>query len=325
MRAISTAMRHWIKPLFLVALSFTLVTACYQPNIETPSSLSENSDSTKTCKVVQHALGETCIPASPKRIVILDEFYLLDTLSALDIKLVGYTPCQVCIPSEILSEFVVDVPKLGDMAAPSLETIVTLKPDLILGLKWQEQFYPRLSEIAPTVMIEDPELNGFIPTLKYLAEILDKDELVDDIVANYDSKVSAFRQQFGEKLQDKTVSVIGVDATSFYIEKLGTRIYNQVMDDAGIQFSSAYNTIKTDGYHPINIEALPQWDADFLFVVRNYERHAEDFKLLTQKPIWSTLDVVKNEQVHPMVLDVCGPITVNQFIDDLYEYFSANL
>lgn len=308
-----------------MALSFGLVTACYQPYSQTPNSLSESSDRTEACKVVQHVLGETCIPVNPQRIVILDEFYLLDTLSALDVKLVGYTPCQVCIPSEILSEFVVGVPKLGDMAAPSLETIVTLKPDLILGLKWQEQFYPRLSEIAPTVMIEDPDLNGFIPTLKYLAEILDKNELVDGIVADYNSKVSAFRQRFGEKLQDKTVSVIGVDATSFYIEKLGTRIYNQVMDDAGVQFSPAYDTIKTNGYHPLNIEALPQWDADFLFVIRNYKRHVEDFKLLTQKPIWSTLNVVKNQRVHPMVIDVWGPITVNQFIDDLYEYFSDNL
>lgn len=325
MRAISTAMRHWIKPLLLVALSFTLVTACYQPSSQTPSSLSENSDSTKACKIVQHVLGETCIPANPQRIVILDEFYLLDTLSALDVKLVGYTPCQVCIPSELLSEFVADVPKLGDMGAPSLETIVRLKPDLILGLKWQEQFYPRLSEIAPTVMVEDPGFNGFIPTLEYLAEILDKNELVDGIVADYDSKISAFRQQFGEKLQGKTVSVIGVDATSFYVRKLEADIYSQVMSDAGVQFSPAYDTIKTNGYHPLNIEALPQWDADFLFVIRNYKRHAEDFELLTQKPIWSTLDVVKNEQVHPMVLDVWGPITVNQFIDDLYEYFSDNL
>ncbi|ESA35148.1 periplasmic binding protein [Leptolyngbya sp. Heron Island J] len=318
-------MHHLIKPFLLMVLSFTLVTACYQPNSQTPSSLSENSDTTKACKVVQHALGETCIPANPQRIVILDEFYLLDTLSALDVKLVGYTPCQVCIPSELLSEFVVDVPKLGDMAAPSLEKIVSLKPDLILGLAWQEQFYPRLSEIAPTVMIEEPELNGFIPTLKYLAKILDKNELVDGILADYDRKISAFRQQFGEKLQDKTVSVIGVDATSFYVRKLGDNIYSQVMSDAGVQFSPAYETIKTNGYHPLNTEALTQWDADFLFVVRNYERHTEDFELLTQKPIWSTLDVVKNEQVHPMVLDVWGPITVNQFIDDLYEYFSNNL
>ena len=325
MRAISTAMRHWIKPFLLMALSFTLVTACYQPKPQTPSSQPVNSDSTEACKVVQHALGETCIPVNPQRIVILDEFYLLDTLSALDVKLAGYTPCQVCIPSEVLSEFVADVPKLGDMGAPSLETIVSLKPDLILGLEWQKQFYPRLSEIAPTVMIEDPDLNGFIQTLKYFAEILDKNELVDEIMADYDRKVSAFRQQFGEKLQDKTVSVIGVHETSFYIEKLGSRIYNQVMNDAGIQFSPAYDTIKTNGYHPLNIEALPKWDADFLFVIRNYERHAEDFKLLTQKPIWSTLDVVKNKQVHPIVLDVWGPITVDQFIDDLYEYFSNNL
>lgn len=325
MSVICSVKCRWIKLFLLIALSFTLATACYQNNPQKTNASSQNTDSTKECQMVQHELGETCVPTNPQRTVILDEFYLIDTLSSLGIKPVGYTPCRVCISSDTLNKFVADALDLGDMDAPSLEKIASLKPDLILGLAWQKQFYRQLSEIAPTVMVEDPDLSGFKKTLRYLAVILNKKDIVRNILDKYDLKVKKFRKQFEEKLKTKTVSVIGVDATSFYASKLGSTIYSQVMLDMDIQFSPAHNTIKTNGFHPLSIEILPDWDADFLFVIRNYKRHAEDLNSLMQQPIWSKLSAVKNGKVHSIILDVWGPITANQFIDDLYKYFADEL
>jgi len=321
MSAIRYIMPRLIKPFLLMALSFILITACYQPVIQKPDTLTGNLEGSAKCRMVQHKLGETCIPIHPQRIVVLDEYYLLDSISALGIKPVGYTPCSICVPSDALSKFVTDIPRMGDMGAPSLEKILSLKPDLILGLEWQKQFYPLLSKIAPTVMIEDPETIGFKKNLEYLAEILDRSDQVEGILAGYNGRIQKFRQQLGEKLQTKTVSVIGIHGGSFYVEKLESRIYGQVMLDAGIQFSPAHESIKTNGNHPLSIEALPDWDADFLFVLRNYKRHAEDLASMMKHPIWSTLSAVQNGKVHPIVLDVWGPITANQFVDDLYGYF----
>ncbi|MBE7384254.1 MAG: ABC transporter substrate-binding protein [Leptolyngbya sp. SIO1E4] len=321
MIAIRKASLSWMKSLILMALSLVLVTACHRSVPPQSNMLSASKNSVEACRTVLHALGEACIPSAPQRIVILDEFFLLDNLSTLGLKPVGYTPCLVCMSSDVLSEYIADVPALGDMEAPALEKIVSLKPDLILGLEWQEKSYPLLSEIAPTVMISDPDTNGFKRTLEYLAEILGKSSQVQQSLAEYDKKVEEFRQQFAEKMRDKEISIIGVDDSAFYAEKLGNRIYNQVMADLGIQFSSAHESIKTNGYTPLSIEALPDWDADFLFVLQNYERHAEDLASMMKHPIWSTLSVVQNGKVHPIVLDVWGPITANHFIDDLYQYF----
>ena len=159
MVAIRNASLSWVKSFILMTLSLVLVTACHQSEPLQSDMLSESKTSVEACRTVQHVLGEACIPLNPQRIVILDEFYLLDNLSALEIKPVGYTPCLVCTSSDVLSEYIADVPALGDMDAPSLEKIVSLKPDLILGLEWQEKSYPLLSEIAPTVMVDGVHLS----------------------------------------------------------------------------------------------------------------------------------------------------------------------
>ncbi|MEM8674917.1 MAG: iron-siderophore ABC transporter substrate-binding protein [Cyanobacteria bacterium P01_G01_bin.67] len=308
-----------------MALSFILITACYQPGSQKQQTSTGNLESPADCKVVRHKLGESCIPTHPKRVVILDEFYILDAISALGIKPMGYAACFICVSSNTLSKFVSDIPDVGDMDSPSLEKILNLKPDLILGLEWQEKSYPLLSKIAPTVMIEEPEISGFKNTLKYIAEILDRSDLVEGILAKYESKVQDFQQQLGEKLQNKTVSVLGVDGASLYVNKLENNIYGQVMLDLGIQFAPAHQSIKNNGYIPVSIETLPDWDSDFLFILQNYERHAEDFEAILQQPIWSTLEVVQNKRVHPIILDVWGSITATQFIDDLYQYFISVL
>lgn len=309
-----------------MALSLVLVTACHQSRPPQQDVLPEGKNSIEACRTVQHALGEVCIPLNPQRIVILDEFYLLDNLTALGIKPVGYTPCLLCTSSDVLSKYIADVPALGDINTPSLEKIVSLKPDFILGLEWQEKFYPLLSKIAPTVMIGNLELNSLRENLEYLAEILDRDShQIEEILVTYNEKVEEFRQQFSEKLKSKSVSVIGIHETSFYAYELGFRIYDQVMTDVGIQFSDAQKSVEGYGYRTLSIESLPDWDADFLFVLQNYERHAEDLASMMEHPIWSTLNVVQNEKVHPIVLDVWGPITAIHFIDDLYQYFSEAL
>ncbi len=319
MSAIRNAIYRFMKPFVLMAFSFILITACYQPVIQKPYTLTGDLEGFAKCRVVQHALGESCIPAHPQRIILLDEFYLLDYTLALGIKPVGFAHCPYCIPP-YTRKFVTEVPIVGGLDNPSLEKILSLKPDLILGLEWHKDFYPLLSAIAPTVIIENPEAKGFKKVLTYLAEILNKSEQVEVILAQYNERIQLFRQQLGEKLKTKTVSILGIHGSSFYVEKLESRIYGQVMSDTGVQFIPAYKDLKND-FTVVSIETLRDWDADFLIVIYNYQRHSKDIKLILKQPMWSTLKSVQNKQVHIMSLDAWGPITVNRFIDDLYEYF----
>ena len=275
-------------------------------------------------KVVVHALGQTKIPLHPQRIVVLDNSFLLDPLLALGKKPVGVAACSAYINSDTLREFVTDIPVVGCGEQPSLEKILSLKPDLILGHIWQRKHHPLLSAIAPTVMIDTDSEVDFKKNLKYLAEILDRSDRAKEVLAEYNEQIQKFRQQLGEKSKTKTVSIVHLYGSTVHVYGPDIVPYAQIMSDAGIQLIPAYKNLK-NRYLGLNIESLSDWDADILFVVILLERDSENLRSLSflKQPIWSTLKAVQNQQVYAVswANAVVGPITANQFIDDLYGYF----
>jgi iron complex transport system substrate-binding protein len=275
-------------------------------------------------KVVSHALGQAKIPLHPQRIVVLDGSFLLDPLLALGIKPVGAATCPYCIKSDTLNQFVSDISLVGHWEQPSLEKILSLKPDLIVGHIWQKQYYSLLSAIAPTVMIDTDGGVDFKESLNYLAEIFDRSDRAEAILAEYNERIQKFRQQLGEKLRTKTVSVLHLYGSNIAVYGSNFVPYGQIMLDAGIPFIPAYK--KLEGYLELSLETLPKWDADILFIdtLREAETEKLQSRSFLQQPIWSTLKAVQNNQVHVVswASTVVGPITANQFIDDLYKYFT---
>jgi len=86
------------------------------------------------CHVVQHAMGQVCVPNDPKRIVVLDGFTLSHAL------LLGSKPIGSTTLSLLGSQFPVylqdktdGIESIGTEEQPSLEKILSLKPDLIIG------------------------------------------------------------------------------------------------------------------------------------------------------------------------------------------------
>ncbi|MEM1256824.1 MAG: iron-siderophore ABC transporter substrate-binding protein [Cyanobacteria bacterium P01_H01_bin.21] len=281
-------------------------------------------------KTVNHILGQTEIPVDPQRIVVLDATseFLLDGLLALGLKPVGLTRCPSCMNSDPFSEILGGLPNIGTDEQPSLERILKLKPDLILGYEWQESFYSQLSEIAPTVIV-NPYAGGndFKRNFRQLAEILGKSDEVDSILAEYNERIQNFRQRFGEKLRNKTVSLLTFSSSGFHVHGPEYLFIARVMSDAGIQFIPAYKALKDGGQLNMSIEVLPNWDADFLFMELFQKDSLEEFEsVVVKQPLWFTLKAVRNDQVYIITkYPSGGPIGASQFIDDLSEYFSSKL
>ncbi|WP_049761806.1 MULTISPECIES: ABC transporter substrate-binding protein [Cyanophyceae] len=96
---------------------------------------------------MQHALGETCVPLEPQRIVTLGGTTLESAL-AMDIQ-------PLAAQTDVLLHLETQLADIEILGWPlNLEKIVALKPDLIIGLAdGQEQTtYDLLSQIAPTVL-----------------------------------------------------------------------------------------------------------------------------------------------------------------------------
>lgn len=278
-------------------------------------------------KVVSHALGEVEIPLKPQRVVVLEENLILDSVLALGVKPVGVMSCRGCeenfrgIPSDLLA----DIPVVGNIGSqPSLEKILSLKPDLILGLTWLKSSYKLLSDIAPTVLIDFPSMHDFKERLRYVAQVLGKSDRAEELLTQYQDRIQKLRQQLGKKLETRTISVIYLagSADIFYTYRPDFLAFGQIISDVGLRL------IQQNQKQPqltLSIEVLPKSDADVLFIMT--ELLTKDFKKANpeplpflQKPIWSTLKAVKNKQVYKVNWTVGGPIGANRIIDDLFKY-----
>ena len=152
--------RRLIKLCLLVALVFNLVIAgCNQLTTQDATVSTDPLLTDSQCRVIQHKLGEACIPAQPQRVVALDPRYILDHLLSLEINPIGYAAYpegEKVYLVGISPEDVEDAEYVGSASQPSLEKIALLKPDLILTLN--DQAYRQLLAIAPTVVIDYDEI-----------------------------------------------------------------------------------------------------------------------------------------------------------------------
>lgn len=309
---------------FLTAFALLSIAACSSNTVQSPQNQNlKTVRSPVATKIVNDAFGQVEIPLHPQRVVVLDDSVFLDPVLALGIKPVGATSCRRCIDTfrGIPSDLVTDIQDVGDFRQPSLEKVLSLKPDLILSYP-NSQSYAQLSAIAPTVAIKYEDLLDFKARLRHFAQILGKSDRAEEVLAQYEARIQQLRQRLGTEPETKTV------ATIYYY--LGTQIsvfrpdvftHSQVLNDVGFQFIQPQNDQKEESLL-LSIEVLPEYDADFLFVITSTVKDAERIKSLSflKQSIWSTLKAVQNQHVYSVNWDVGGPIGANRVIDDLYKY-----
>jgi len=226
------SLRRFINLLLLAVLAFTLTLACSRNinySVTSPKQLKEN------CRVVQHISGKTCIPRNPQRVVTLWMGTFRSTLA------IGIQPiATVWISSESLPKHLQG--KLDGAESieilnlePNLEKILLLKPDLILSNTRFQNIYKQLSDIAPTVVLNNPGPPPPWQThLEDVAEILDKEQQSKRLINDYWQRIEQLKQALDRRLQMQ-VSVATVDRT-YGIYTYGIKHpTGAVLNDIGLQ------------------------------------------------------------------------------------------
>lgn len=300
-----------VKPLLLAALVFLLITVCHSLVIHKSERQTAHS---ADCRVVQHQLGSVCIPVKPKRIIA--DIGLVDALLALGIRPIGMTTANV-LGQELLVgltlEEIKGIHDAGDYINPSLEKILQLKPDLILGTSVHKNIYQQLSAIAPTILVEDHKHKPIQKTFRYLAQILDKEVEAERVLSQYQARIAELREQLHRRSQEIKVTVLIRYGGSFSLPAPWGATH-EIFSDLGV------TDRVSDSANPFSLEILDEYDADILFII-DYDGKPDSFFL--QNPLMSSLDAVKNNQVYFVKTDNWhpgGPLGLNRMLDDIFKY-----
>jgi len=276
-------------------------------------------------RTIQHAMGETQVPAEPKRVVILTNEGT-EALLALGVKPVGAVQSWTGDPwYPHLKTSMEGVTVVGKEGEPNLEAIAALKPDLIIGNKMRhEKIYEQLKAIAPAVYSET--LRGqWKENFKFYADVLNKKAEGDKVIADFDKRVETIRQKLGDKINTK-VSVVRFMAGD-------TRIYYKdtfsgiILDQIGLKRPDSQNKNEFAATK-VSKERIPEMDGDIIFYFTYETGNGEASKLeqqWTNDPLWKNLSAVKAGKAYRVDDAIWntagGVIAANLMLDDLQKKF----
>ncbi|MFC7062884.1 iron-hydroxamate ABC transporter substrate-binding protein [Halobacillus seohaensis] len=283
--------------LSILSLLFTLTLfACSNSEEESANSGNTEQENTNEGRTLEHASGEVTIPGNPERILAP---YLEDSLVALGVEPVA----QWSIGEDVLDYL---QPQLGDVPTISwdlpLEQTLSQEPDLIIfnsPSSLQNGTYEEYEQIAPTYIYKDEVNSSWRERLTRMGEILNKQDVADEVLAEFDEKVEKTKESLEEAIGDESVAFIWTLGEEFYVfesSRYGAEVlYNEV----GLtQPEFIQNLEQEEQWNPIALEKLGELDADHVFVVG--EENETGFEILENSSVWQSTPAAKNDQVYTM-------------------------
>ncbi|PEY37122.1 iron(III) dicitrate-binding protein [Bacillus cereus] len=278
--------------------------------------------------VIKHAMGETTIKGTPKRVVVLTNEGAEALLS------VGVTPVGSTKPRAgdewypHLAKELKDTKVVGTERDVNLEAIMKLKPDLIIGNKMRhEKVYEQLKEIAPTVYAET--LRGdWKENFTLYTKAVNKEKEGQKALADYKKRIEGLKEKLGDKIDSK-VSIIRFVPGDVRIYQKNS-FSGVVLNDIGFKRPPLQD--KDDfAIKGVTKEQIPNMDGDYLFYFtsdKDADKNNEGntiAKEWAEDPLFKQLQASKNNkvfEVDEVIWNTAGGIkAANLMLDDIEKYF----
>ncbi|WP_240968238.1 ABC transporter substrate-binding protein [Paenibacillus aquistagni] len=284
---------------------------------------SQTDSASQEVRKIKHVLGETELKGTPQRVVVLEWTYAEDVL-ALGVQPVGIADIKgmnqwVRLPVDI-SKDVVDV---GDRSTPNMETIAALKPDLIIGLKYNlEKNYEAFSKIAPTLVF-DPypvdesfdQYQEMTATFNTIADALGKQKEAEAVLQELDQAYAKAKEKIQAAGLDKTpiVLAMGYSNQNAAVFRVSTdnALAIKILEHIGLTNKYKPSKFEQYGFTTTDVEAFPALqDANFLHIIQDDDNVIEN--QLKNNPVWNGLSFVKENRVYALGGDMWpygGPLS----------------
>ena len=314
----------------LLVLTTAIVSAC-TGNTTNQTQPTDSQSASSNCRMVDHNLGETCVPNNPQRIVSI-YFSITSNVLALDVKPVG-SPLSydnLDLTSSYLStesylgNKTEGINNVGESTAPSLEKIASLNPDLIISINSHnfQAIYPQLAQIAPTVAT-DGAVSEQWQYFDFVAEVLDKEDAATRVKDDYYQRVERLKSALSDRYQNKEISVVGGNNINDLYAYTRNIFPGYILDDLALKRPQAQNISDPAVIHNISQETLDILDGDLIFFLAFGDGSRAAFEELQQVPLWQDLKAVRENQVYLVEGDPwidASPLAAHAVLDDIEKH-----
>lgn len=214
-----------------------------------------------TPKTIKHELGQAQINGVPKRVVVFD-YGLLDIVDAVGGNVVGVVKDN--LPQSLKKFSDKKYTNIGTLFEPNYETLIKLKPDLILISGRQEKVYKELNKIAPTIYltVDGPTyMNDLKKNSLLIGDIFNKKSVVEGKLASIDKSIKSLNK----KTTNNNAMFLLVNGNALSVYGKGSR-FDMLYSVFG--FKSADTNIPVDNHgNKVSYEYILSKNPDYLFVL----------------------------------------------------------
>ena len=275
-----------------------------------------------------------CVPESPQRVIALESFEALISLDAPPVATFENFLDNWLLEYPSLADDVTGIESIGVMPEPSIETMLTLEPDLIIGSaqRWSEN-YDDFSTLAPTVLYDFEHSGMWREVTDLVAEMTNRQEEYNEQLQAYEARVDELRQALGQ--EETIISVVRIRPADVRLYTLDS-FPGEVIGSVGLQRPESQQYTNAEllsefgqtTFYEISTENIEMSDGDvvFLWTTSTTEQIAaqaeERLQALRDDPIWGTLNAVQAGAVYEVEGYWIGSgfIAAHYMLDDLYEH-----
>ena len=274
-----------VKLLMLGMFTTLLIVACKgnapERTMSGDTANSMLSSNASNCRIVKHDMGETQVCGQPQKIVALSP-HLLDLLLSLNRQPAGYAEVFPFHKGEYFNNPSQQIPYLGDRVTsqpinlgnrnePSLERLIKLKPDLIVGeVGNNRQAYGLLSQIAPTLLWDKRTAKGkWQQSIRQLAQAVGDEKQAEAVITAYNQRITATRAEFAPIVAaHPNLLLLGANRLSSDMAIVtGNAYLGELLEGLGFQFAAPLRG-NVGQVNSVSVELLPQLGtADMIFIL----------------------------------------------------------
>lgn len=282
------------------------------------SSVSTDSSKSGDTFVYESENGPVDVPTHPQRVIVLTRF-LTGNVMQLGVPLVGVDEMSRENPN--FKEKLADAEAVTD---ESLEKIIELNPDLIIGMS-DIKNVDKLKQIAPTVTYTYGKLN-FLEQQLEIGKLLNKETEAQAWVDDFEAR----SKKIGEEIKAK----IGADATVSVIETFNKQLYvygenfgrgtELLYGQFGLAMpEKVKEATKTDGFFAVSTEVLKDYMGDYVIFSKNTD---EDNAFQTTETYKNVSAVQKNRvfEADAKTFYFNDPVSLEYQLDFFEKQFLGN-
>ncbi|WP_166244877.1 ABC transporter substrate-binding protein [Paenibacillus turpanensis] len=254
-------------------------------------------------KTIKYKDKEYTVPTKTDKVVITGSMESMEDALVLGVQPIGGISVGGKFPA-MFAPITGKTESIGEKQQPNVETVLKLKPEVILATtKFKPEVKEKLEKIATTIPVShiatDWEAN-----LKLLAELTGKEAEAEKALKQYKDDVAAAKAKLGDKLKDKKVMIIRLRAGNINLYPADVFFNPSLYTDLGFAVPEQVKAAKAQ--EVVSMEKFSEINPDYLFVQFSEDENKDKPKTLEElqnNPIWKSLNAVKNGKVFVNVVD----------------------